>query len=132
VGYEKTELTYAGKLIAAAGEAVTSILDKIRDMLGEYEYFYDVHGKFIFQKKKTYLKTLWNNSDVIEIYENGEYSYSFSDLSLFTSVANTPNLKQLKNDYTVWGTRKSITGTELPIHMRLAIDRKPKKYVSPW
>lgn len=132
VGYEKTELTYAGKLVAAAGEAVTSILDKIRDMLGEYEYFYDVHGKFIFQKKKTYLKTLWNNSDFIEIYENGEYSYSFSDLSLFTSVANTPNLKQLKNDYTVWGTRKSITGAELPIHMRLAIDRKPNKYVSPW
>lgn len=132
IGYEKTELTYAGKLIAAAGEAVTSILDKIRDMLGEYEYFYDIRGKFVFQKKKTYLKTIWNNSDIIEIYENGEYSYSFSDLSLFTSFANTPNLKQLKNDYTVWGTRKSITGDELPIHMRLAIDRKPREYVSPW
>lgn len=132
IGYEKTALVYAGQLIAAAGEAVTGPLDKIRDMLGEYEYFYDVDGVFKFQKKKTYLKTLWNNSDILEIYEDGEYSYSFQNLALFTSFANTPNLKQVKNDYTVWGTRKSIAGTELPIHMRLAIDRKPARYESPW
>jgi hypothetical protein len=47
-GYRLTELTYAGELIANVGEALTSILDKIKNMLGNFEYFYDVNGRFIF------------------------------------------------------------------------------------
>jgi hypothetical protein len=122
VGYEKTPLVYPDDLVAAAGQPATIILDKIKDLLGEYEYFYDIDGCFRFQKKKTYLKTLWNDSEALEIFENGEYIYNFSDLSMFTSFSNTPNLKNLKNDFTVWGSKKSIIGSELPIHMRIAID----------
>jgi hypothetical protein len=48
VGYRPTELTYAGDLISKVGESITSILDKIKKMLGEYEYFYDVEGHFVF------------------------------------------------------------------------------------
>jgi hypothetical protein len=48
VGYRPTELTYAGDLISNIGESITSILDKIKKMLGEYEYFYDVEGHFVF------------------------------------------------------------------------------------
>ena len=132
-GYEQTELVYAGNLIAAVGESVVSILDKIKTMLGEYEYFYDIDGKFIFQKKKTSLKTLWNeeeSEDKEESDDEEEYAYEFNDLSLFTSIANTPNLKNLKNDFTVWGKKKSISGAELPIHMRLAIDKKPTEYTN--
>jgi hypothetical protein len=44
-------LTYPGDLIGAVGEAITSILDKIKNMLGEFEYFYDLDGRFVFQKK---------------------------------------------------------------------------------
>ena len=132
-GYESTELTYAnGELTAAAGESVTSVLDKIKNMLGEYEYFYDTEGKFIFQKKKTYLKTIWNDSDNIIANSDEQYSYYFDDLSLFTSFSNSPDLKNLKNDFTVWGKRKSVNGADLPIHMRVAIDVKPQYYVSPW
>jgi len=47
-GYRETDLTYAGDLIAAVGESITSVLDKIRNMLSEFEYFYDVDGRFIF------------------------------------------------------------------------------------
>jgi hypothetical protein len=47
-GYRLTDLTYAGDLIANVGESLTSILDKIVSMLGNYEYFYDIDGKFIF------------------------------------------------------------------------------------
>ena len=134
-GYEQTDLIYAGDLVAAAGETVVSILDKIKAMLGEYEYFYNIDGKFIFQKKKTSLKTLWNNDESnggssTNINEQATYAYEFNDLSLFTSIANTPNLKNLKNDFTVWGKRKSISGAELPIHMRLAIDKKPTAYTN--
>ena len=55
VGYRPTELTYAGELISNIGESITSVLDKIKKMLGEYEYFYDLDGRFIFQRKKTYI-----------------------------------------------------------------------------
>jgi len=47
-GYRLTDLTYAGDLIANVGETLTSILDKIKNMLGDYEYFYDIDGRFIF------------------------------------------------------------------------------------
>jgi hypothetical protein len=56
-GYRLTDITYAGDLIANQGDSLTSILDKIVQMLGQFEYFYDVDGRFIFQKKKTYIQT---------------------------------------------------------------------------
>mgnify|MGYP003291362531 CR=1 FL=1 len=61
VGYRLTDITYAGDLISKAGESLTSILDKIKTMLGNFEYFYDVYGRFIFQKKKTYITNDWNS-----------------------------------------------------------------------
>jgi hypothetical protein len=39
-----TDLTYAGELICNVGESIVSVLDKIKAMLGEFEYFYDVDG----------------------------------------------------------------------------------------
>jgi hypothetical protein len=48
VGYRPTKLTYPGDLIAKAGETVTSVLDKIKNIFGDFEYFYDIDGRFIF------------------------------------------------------------------------------------
>jgi hypothetical protein len=47
-GYRITDLTYAGDLIGKVGESITSILDKIRNMLVEFEYFYNLDGQFVF------------------------------------------------------------------------------------
>ena len=47
-GYRPTDLVYAGELISSIGESLTSILDKIKNMLGAFEYFYDINGRFIF------------------------------------------------------------------------------------
>ena len=47
-GYFLTDLTYAGELIGKAGETLTSVLDKIKNMLSNFEYYYDINGKFIF------------------------------------------------------------------------------------
>jgi hypothetical protein len=47
-GYMETDLTYAGDLIGNAGETIVGILDKIKNMLGDFEYFYDIDGRFIF------------------------------------------------------------------------------------
>ena len=57
VGYIYTDFTYPGELIANPGDNVCTILDKIKSMLGNYEYFYDIHGNFIFREIKNYLNT---------------------------------------------------------------------------
>ena len=137
VGYRLTDITYAGDLISKPGESLTSILDKIKTMLGDFEYFYDVYGRFIFQKKKTYITNDWNSQVRREddmYVESAAYTstsvYTFSDSHYFTSISHTPALNNLKNDFIVWGNRKSATGTDLPIHMRLALDKKPFSYTS--
>ena len=58
-GYRATDLVYAGDLIANVGETITSVLDKIRNMLSEFEYFYDLEGHFVFQKKPSFISTIW-------------------------------------------------------------------------
>lgn len=134
-GYKITDLTYTGDLIANVGESIASVLDKIKNMLGEFEYFYDLDGRFIFQKKKTYINTLWNNiiNNQDEEYVNSASQsssviYSFEDNNLITAFQNNPTLNNLKNDYTIWGKRKTVSGTEIPVHYRCAIDQKPLYY----
>ena len=134
-GYRETDLTYTGDLIANIGESITqAVLDKIVSMLGNYEYFYDINGRFIFQEKKNYINNSWNSiqKNEGEIYvENLAYSspivYSFLDSNLITNFQNTPNLLNLKNDFSIWGTKK-IEDNEIPIHLRYAIDKKPVYY----
>jgi hypothetical protein len=47
-GYRRTDLTYPGELVANIGEALTSVLDKIKNIFSDFEYFYDIDGKFVF------------------------------------------------------------------------------------
>ena len=135
-GYRLTDLTYAGDLIANVGETLTSILDKIKNMLGEFEYFYDIDGRFIFQKKKNYVDVPWNPlGETDEVFAEAQINgasaeYSFTDSQLITSFQNTPNLLNLRNDFSVWGKRKIDSDIELPIHMRYAIDKKPTEYTT--
>ena len=137
-GYRLTDVTYAGDLIGNAGESITSCcLDKIVSMLGEFEYFYDLDGRFIFQKKKTYVNTAWNNivnnTEEEYIYPaayTSSVSYHFENGTLITSYQNSPNLANLKNDFSIWGTRKGLNGKDIPVHLRYAIDLKPCYYKS--
>lgn len=137
-GYRLTELIYAGDLIANVGETITSVLDKIKNMLGDFEYFYDLDGRFVFQKKRTFVNTNWNS---LVKDNDGQYyataamnsssnTFNFTNSILITAFQNNPNLLNLRNDFTVWGKRKSLSGAELDIHMRYAIDKKPEQYVS--
>lgn len=181
-GYRKTDLTYAGDLIANIGESITSVLDKIKNMLSDFEYFYNLDGQFVFQKKKSFVNTLWSpitKADTGEEYNYPEftdfptdieigykcivdgylytyegegkwakggyvdgkeseqyveslatssiYSYMFSGAELITSFSNNPNMLNMRNDYSVWGNRQG-TSTQIPVHMRYAIDLKPVFY----
>lgn len=137
IGYRKTELTYPGELVANVGETLMSVFDKIKNMFSSFEYFFDVDGRFIFQKKKNYVNESYNN---LEETDQGNYAkdlmyssstvYQFENANLFTAFSNSPNITNLKNDFSIWGKKTSVSGEELPIHYRYAVDFKPEVYVS--
>ena len=135
-GYRLTDLTFAGDLKANVGETLVSILDKIKNMLGHFEYFYNLDGKFVFQKKRTYVSTPWGNQEnniediVNPLIEDAYPKINLRNAQLTTAFANNPNLLNVKNDFSVWGTYKSISGADIPIHMRYALDNKPTYYKS--
>lgn len=139
IGYRATDLIYPGNLINSIGESFTSILDKIKNMLDDFEYFYDVDGRFIFQKKKIYVNTAWttlttNDDESYVDYSasalDAKFAFNFEGNHLITAIQNAPVLTNLRNDFVVWGKRKSLSGAEIPIHARYAIDKKPVYYKS--
>lgn len=138
-GYERIELEYDKELIAAAGDTITSVLDKLVNMLGPFEYFYNLDGQFVFQAKATYMKTQWvADTSLDDVYAlsyvtpalmRDKTSYYFENGTLLTAIQNNPNILNIRNDFTIWGKRKTTTGVEVPIHARYAIDKKPLFYV---
>lgn len=134
-GYRQTELTYAGDLIANVGETVVSVLDKIKNMLGEFEYFYDLEGHFVFQQKQSFVNIIYGQSEsgenVQKVYvDSSNTAYDFYDGELVTQFNNNPNVANVKNDYSIWGQRTTVSGAQVPIHLRYAIDQKPIQYTS--
>ena len=134
VGYTYADFTYPGELIANAGENICSLLDKIKNVLGNYEYFYDLDGNFIFQEKKNYLNTTkaktdlgnLNNEDYLVDMNRNKAVYVFEDSDLNISYSNSPQYGMVKNDFIVWGVRENAEGLKLPIRYHLAIDSKPQ------
>lgn len=134
IGFIYTDFTFPTELIGNAGDNVTTILDKIKNTLGNnYEYFYDVPGNFRFQEIKNYLNTKQATTEIKKLSNNdylvdmakGKRAYNL-DSTLGTSYSNSPQYMNIKNDYVVWGTRKTGDGVSVPIRYHLAIDKKPK------
>ena len=137
IGYRLTDLTYptSQDLIFAAGSSITQMLDAIVQMLGEFEYFYDLDGRFVFQRKKIYYNVSWTNAVTKEretyydSVENGSANlYTFTKGILIESYNNKPELNNIKNDYTIWGNILAVDKEALPAHLRCAIDDKPVYY----
>lgn len=149
VGYVYTDFVYPGELVSGIGETVCGILDKIKAVLGNYEYFFDVDGNFHFQEIKNYLNNSYDptnayrldayNQTAEVIRENGlcildktNYSldkksnskneYEFTTGDLLTSCSYSPNYANIKNDFHIWGA----TDKGQAIHYHLAIKEKPK------
>lgn len=133
-GYRLTDLVYAGELVAKVGENVTSVLDKLKKMLGDFEYFYNIDGQFVFQRRQNRIVYPWNNPLKDEekfttaTIDQSAYMANLINSFLVTSIQNNPNIANLRNDFAVWGSRKTKEGAEIPIHMRYAVDFKPKYY----
>lgn len=133
-GYIFADFIYADELVAAPGETVCSVLDKIKDYLGNYEYFYDEYGIFHFREIRDYLNTtqatvvvndMNANNYLIDIAEE-KSSYTFSDDSNLISISVQPNYTNIKNDYMILGLRKGdASDISFPIMYHLAIDKKP-------
>ena len=151
IGYTLIDFTYPGNLIGDAGATVTDILQQIKNVLGNYEYFYDINGNFVFQQVKNYLNNAQSkyildslnerqlvpdyidaqNDPNMQAYlintSGGTSCFQFSDNSnLVVSFNNTPEYLKIRNDYVVWGIRTTPDGLQIPIRYHLAIDKKPK------
>ena len=129
-GYKYTEFTYPGELVLNAGDTVVTLLDKIVSTLGNYEYFYNIDGKFVFQEIKNYLNTgspllKLSPEDYVRSYNNAKFLYSLTNLDTTTAITRNPKYDNVKNDFYVWGKRKTSTGVEVSIRYHLAIDDKP-------
>lgn len=148
VGYVYTDFVYPGTLVSGIGDNICSVLDKIKNTLGNYEYFFDVEGNFFFQEKKNSLNTSYDPTDIyrldngrkvaiasnglsiiddtnyeVDFYSNTKSIYTFSEGNgLITSFANTPNYTNLKNDFHIWGQNDD----GYAIHYHLAIKSKPQ------
>ena len=133
IGYILTDFVYPGELVGNAGDTVVTILDQIKNTLGNYEYFYDIDGNFRFQEIKNYLNTSYsvflinemNADNYLVDYTSGKSVYTFEDANIIQSYSNSPQYQQIKNDFLVWGKRTSVEGQDIPIRYHLAIDSKP-------
>ena len=137
-GYTYTEFVYPGELVGAPGDTVCTILDKIKNTLGNYEYFYDVYGNFIFQEIRNNLNTsTWrqiyqnitsNQEEYLPyFYNSGLQSavYDFKNSDFIISYNNAPQFNMIKNDFIVWGVRTNAFNQQVPCRYHLAIDKRP-------
>ena len=147
IGYVYTDFIYPGALQSGIGENICSVLDKIKNALGNYEYFYDIDGNFVFQEIKNYLNNSYDPSNIyrldnnrkvevasnnltildnvsyqVDFNSNSKTAYNFTeDTGLISAYTNTPSYTNIKNDFHIWG--KNTDG--LAIHYHLAIKEKP-------
>lgn len=131
MGYIYQDFTYpAAELIAQPGETVTSILDKIKNALGNYEYFFDVYGYFRFQEIQNDLNKGSSLDSWTEAINEKYLQYKYVtkaevqiDAEKFGSVQNTPSYDRIKNNIVIWGEKSD---SKLPIRYHLLIDSKPQ------
>lgn len=137
IGYILTDFTFPGKegLQSKSGGTVVQALDTIKNILGNFEYFYDLDGNFVFQEIKNYLNeggsTESNLTRILDekIFLNrtgGKSVYDFSSNELTISNTNNPQYAAIKNDFTIWGQRDTASGEKVPIRYHLIIDKVPE------
>ena len=136
-GYTYVDFVYPGELTAGAGDSVCTILDKIKTTLGNFEYYYDVFGNFIFQEIKNYVNTTQWRTVYQTITDPGVYLpyaynttlnsavYDFTNSDFIINYNNNPQLSMIKNDFIVWGERENSNGQKMPCRYHLVIDKRP-------
>lgn len=147
IGYIYTDFVYPGSLQSGIGDNICSVLDKIKNALGNYEYFYDIDGNFVFQEIKNYLNNSYDPVDIyrldnnrkvemasnnltildnvsyqVDFNSNTKVAYDFDEKTgLISSYSNAPVYSNIKNDFHIWGKNSD----DLAIHYHIAIKNKP-------
>lgn len=133
-GYVYDDFVYQGELTCAAGDSVAAALDKIKQYLGNYEFFYDVFGVFHFREIKNYMNTTQGKVLIDDMSLNDylvdtaipKTVYSFEDNKNLLSMNVSPQYENIKNDFIVEGLRKATNSDiSYPVRYHLAIDTKP-------
>jgi sugar lactone lactonase YvrE len=114
------------KIELSSTNKVTDILEKIKsDLLGNYEYFFDVNGNFIFQFKRN-LQSDFSSTTLFQDDSPSKYFakfnaipflYDFSDKEIVSAYNQSPNWKGIKNDFYIYGKNNIL--------FHVAIDSKP-------
>ena len=132
IGYKIIDTFYPERTLELKpGQTISAALDKIINIFSNFEYFYDVNGRFVFQKKKIYINSDWSyiKTDMsLPLLTSPETIYNFNKTKLLTSFSSTPNISNIKNDFSIWGEQEA-EGVKKDIHIRYAIDKKPIDYV---
>lgn len=148
IGYMASELIFPGELVKNAGTNVAAILTSIANTLGNYEFFYDIDGNFVFQRIRHFemtgeaplsgvagQNTPFNihpdldadfQSGYLPRFNDDQFVNEFMNTDLVTQISYNPQYSQIKNDFVVWGTRQR-DGEDSAVWMHLAIDRKPRE-----
>ena len=101
-----------GRISISASNKVTDILEQVKSALpGQYEYFFDIEGNFIFQEKRNLTGNISqvgalqdiNNSKYASSFDGIPYIYDFTEKELISSYSNSPNFRGIKNDFFVYG-----------------------------
>lgn len=133
-GYVYDDFVYDSELSANLGESVTSVLDKIKSYLGNFEYFYDEFGVFHFREVKNYLNTTQATTLVNDMKKHdylvetttGKSVYTFNDKDNIISISKTPQFNNIKNDFIIQGKRQGTNSQQqVDVRYHLCIDRKP-------
>lgn len=135
VGYIYSDFVMTNELVGSPGSSVCSILDEIKNALGNYEYFYDEMGIFHFREIKNFLNVTqgeflldnMSENDYLIETTNEKVSFAFEDNKNITSITVTPLYENIKNDYVVHGLIQGDSDTVATLVMyHLAIDKKPE------
>lgn len=135
VGYIYSDFVLQDELYSNSGDSVCTILDKIKNILGNYEYFYDEMGIFHFREIKNFLNVTQAEFVLDEMSENDylvettdeKALYSFKDNKNIASITVTPNYSNIKNEYIIYGIMPGDTKeSAAKIMYHLVIDEKPR------
>lgn len=131
IGFINTDFTFPTdkELASGVGDSIVTVLDKLKNTLGNFEYFFDLDGVFHFQMIKNYLNEGSSFTDLKDAIRDkylintsqGKSLYHFNN-QLEISCSNSPQFAQIKNDIMVWGR---VPDTENILRYHLIIDKMP-------
>ena len=135
VGYVLDDFVYPGELMLDTGSTIVQALDKIKTLLGNYEYYYDCFGIFHFREIRNYQNTTLSSTVLEEMNEQNylydsalpSVAYSFQDNNNLISISKQPKYENIRNDYVIQGFRSGTNNSvKTPLVYHLAIDDKPE------